>query len=239
MPDGACSRSSSFSARVCGAWSVARQSTLPSLRPASSAWASLWVRSGGATLYTASKLRSASSVSSRWWGQTSQVTFTPCALAALTSSRARAVERCWMCSRPPVMRQISMSRAMRAASAAAGLPGSPSASLTGPSFITPPARRPASSACTLTTLPSECAYSRPSRSVRAFSLVRPSSVNTAAPASASRPSSASCSPSCPRVRAAAGRRRARPSAAAFSIRARTMAGSSTTGEVLGMETTVP
>ena len=45
-------------------------------------------------------MRSRSSVSVKWWGQASAVTLTPRRLPSRTSSTERAVEMCWMCSRP-------------------------------------------------------------------------------------------------------------------------------------------
>jgi uncharacterized protein (DUF2236 family) len=54
IPGGASSKGCSFASGVCGAWSVAMQSMVPSARPALTAATSAGVRSGGFTLNTAS-----------------------------------------------------------------------------------------------------------------------------------------------------------------------------------------
>ena len=66
------------------------------------------------------------------------MTRTPRRLPSRTSSTERAVEMCWMCSRPPVISARRMSRATMMSSAAAGMPPRPSRIDSNPSFITPP-----------------------------------------------------------------------------------------------------
>ena len=126
MPNGARSSSRIFFSGACGAWSVAMISIVPSLRPPITASTSLQVRSGGFILKLESNVRSRSSVSVKWCGQASAVTLTPRRLPSRTSSTERAVEMCWMCSRPPVISARRMSRATMMSSAAAGMPPSPS-----------------------------------------------------------------------------------------------------------------
>ena len=101
MPIGASSKGTSFSSRACGAWSVAMQSIVPSFRPAISAWRSASERSGGFIFSRVSRRSSnAVSMSVRWCGLTSQVIFTPRALASATASTDSRALRCWMWMRP-------------------------------------------------------------------------------------------------------------------------------------------
>ncbi len=95
MPNGARLNSTSFSSAWWGAWSLAMASTVPSASPARSACRSASERSGGFILVLVEKPVSAtaSSVSSRWCGVTSQVTGRPRALPLRTSSRQPAVDR--------------------------------------------------------------------------------------------------------------------------------------------------
>jgi hypothetical protein len=129
---------------------VVRAEAIDRAIPSSNASQSVCVRKGGATFKSGlQKNRSVSSIESvrvKWCGPTSHVTLTPRALASRTSCNPRAVLRCCTCSLAPVMAQISKSRAIRAASAAAGFPGNPSRSEVAPSFITPSPRNVASSA---------------------------------------------------------------------------------------------
>ena len=99
-PIAACSKGTSFSSEACGAWSVATQSIVPSASPSISAWRSSSVRSGGFILKRASRLRTSSSVSTRWWGEASQVTWTPAAFAERIASTEARAERCWTWIRP-------------------------------------------------------------------------------------------------------------------------------------------
>ena len=79
-----------------------------------------------------------SSVSSRWWGVTSEVTFAlPAALACRSSAMVPSVLMWARCSLPPVSAASSMSRATIVSSAAAGCPGRPSRLATQPSCRTP------------------------------------------------------------------------------------------------------
>ena len=62
----ACSKGTSFSSEAWGAWSVATQSIVPSRSPSISDWRSSSVRRGGFILKRESRLRTSSSVRSRW-----------------------------------------------------------------------------------------------------------------------------------------------------------------------------
>ncbi len=79
MPKGAVEHWTSFSSGWCGAWSLAMASTVPSTSPATRASTSADERSGGFILVAVEKVLRATSrsVSSRWCGDTSQVTSTP------------------------------------------------------------------------------------------------------------------------------------------------------------------
>ena len=63
MPNGAWSKGARFSSAVCGAWSVARQSSVPSAMAAMTAARSAAERSGGFILASVSYSPTASSVS--------------------------------------------------------------------------------------------------------------------------------------------------------------------------------
>ena len=76
-----------------GRWRCSRW--CPSRSPSISAWRSSSERSGGFILKRASRLRTASSVSARWCGVTSQVTGTPACLRRPTASTDSRAERCW------------------------------------------------------------------------------------------------------------------------------------------------
>ena len=125
IPFAARPNSTSLSTSVCGAWSVAIASAVPSSSAARHAAASAADRSGGFTrsddAYGAATIApvvaptgrrvashaqrrapaSHSSVSARWCGVTSQVTGRPAAFARRTRSSAPAVERWVRCSRAP------------------------------------------------------------------------------------------------------------------------------------------
>ena len=101
MPIGASSNGTSFSSWACGAWSVAMQSIVPSLRPAISAWRSSSERSGGFIFSRVSRVSSRiASVSVRWCGLASHVIRTPRAFASATASTDSRALRCWMWMRP-------------------------------------------------------------------------------------------------------------------------------------------
>ena len=80
IPGGAWSNGASFASWVCGAWSVAMQSIVPSARPARTAATSASVRSGGFTLNTGSYDAHSAWVSVKWWVVASQVTGRPAGL---------------------------------------------------------------------------------------------------------------------------------------------------------------
>src|SRR5204862_336504 len=76
-------------------WSVATQSIVPERSASISTWRSLSVRSGGFILKRlASSDWTASSVRQRWWGVTSQVTFTHAAFACSTAKTDSRAGRC-------------------------------------------------------------------------------------------------------------------------------------------------
>src|SRR5256885_6076230 len=158
-PLAAWSNSPSFSLTACGAWSVATQSIVPSASASISASVSRLLRRGGAIFMFASHERTASSVSSRWWGVTSAVTRTPRAFASRTSRTAPAVERCAMWTWAPVSSASTMSRATITSSAAAGMPGSPSSVDTTPSCMQPARDSVWSSAWLITGAPKGRVYS--------------------------------------------------------------------------------
>ena len=108
-------------------------------------------------------MRSRSSVRVKWCGQASAVTRTPRRFPSRTSSTERAVEMCWMCSRPPVISARRMSRATMMSSAAAGIPGRPSRIDSSPSFITPPTVSSGTWQCCMMTRSNILAYSRACR----------------------------------------------------------------------------
>ena len=159
MPNAARSNSPSFSASACGAWSVATQSMVPSASASTSASVSRLVRSGGAIFVFGSYVRTASSVSTRWWGVTSAVTRTPRALPSRTRRTAPAVERWAMCTCAPVSSARRMSRATITSSAAAGAPARPISVETTPSFIAKPRASVVSSAWLITGTPKGSVYS--------------------------------------------------------------------------------
>ena len=152
------------------------------------------VRRGGFILKFESKVRSRSSVRVKWWGQASAVTRTPRRLPSRTSSTERAVEMCWMWSRPPVISARRMSRATMMSSAAAGMPASPSRIDSKPSFITPPTVSSGTWQCCMIGRSNILAYSSARRIREAEATGAPSSVKATAPPATSWPSSASSSP---------------------------------------------
>ena len=204
MPKGAWSISRIFFSRAWGAWSVAMISIVPSLSPPMTASTSLQVRSGGFILKLESNDRSSSSVSVKWCGQASAVTRTPRRWPSRTSSTERAVEMCWMCSRPPVISARRMSRATMMSSAAAGMPARPSRIDSNPSFITPPTVSSGTWQCCMITRSNILAYSSARRISAAEATGAPSSVKATAPPATSWPSSASSSPLRPLLTAPTG-----------------------------------
>ncbi len=102
---------------------------------------------------------------------------------------------------PPVSCARAQSRAAMIASAAFGYPLRPSFAETGPSFITKPRVRVASSQCERIGFPNIFEYSSARRISSEFRIGIPSSENATAPASAIFPSSASSSPLRPFVTA--------------------------------------
>ena len=132
-------------------------------------------------------MRSRSSVSVKWWGQASAVTLTPRRLPSRTSSTERAVEMCWMCSRPPVISARRMSRATMMSSAAAGMPASPSRIDSKPSFMTPPTVSSGTWQCCMITRSNILEYSRARRIRAAEATGAPSSVKATAPPATSWP----------------------------------------------------
>ena len=137
IPFAASPNSTSLSTSVCGAWSVAIASAVPSSSASRHAAASAGDRSGGLTrsdgrvrrrddraapsahgspLASHAQRRapaSHSSVSARWCGVTSQVTGRPAAFARRTRSSAPAVERCVRWRRAPRARRGRRRRGSR------------------------------------------------------------------------------------------------------------------------------
>ena len=128
IPVAASPYSTSLATSVCGAWSVAMASIVPSDSPAARAAASAGGterrvdargrvvrpglgsgrRSRGPSIACQAQRRSPAtqpSWSTRWCGVTSQVTARPRALAARTRSTAAAVERCVRCRRGAASRR--------------------------------------------------------------------------------------------------------------------------------------
>ena len=105
-------------------------------------------------------------MSVKWWGQASAVTLTPRRLPSRTSSTERAVEMCWMCSRPRVISASRMSRATMMSSAASGMPARPSRIDSKPSFMTPPTVSSGTWQCCMITRSNILEYSR-ARRIRA------------------------------------------------------------------------
>ena len=97
----------SFSAAVCGAWSLAKQSITSRL--SHSAWRSAGVASGGRTVPRPPG-RSAA-VRNRWCGVTSQVTGRPCCLAARTSRISSRVATWQTCRARPASAAARMAAA--------------------------------------------------------------------------------------------------------------------------------
>src|SRR5690606_16516636 len=178
-------------------------------------------------------------VSVRCWGVTSPVTGAPLAFSQVATSSPRRELTCARWTRAPVRRATSPSRKIITASAASGLPGRPRRWLTAPSCMTPPSRNEGSSECVCTTSPSSAAYSQALRNRRESATGTPSSVTITAPAARSAAMSVSSSPLRPLLIAAAGRSLAPATRAARATRSATMPGSSTTGSVFAIDTTVP
>ncbi len=159
MPIAAAAHSQSLSSSGCGAWSVATASIVPSASASRSAATSSAVRSGGLTLKSGSYVVASSSVSSRWCGVTSAVTFQPFDFAQRRISTDPAVETWQTCSREPTCAASSTSRAMIASSATAGQPCRPSTPESSPSFICAPSVSRGSCACWATTPSNALTYS--------------------------------------------------------------------------------
>ena len=134
----------------------------------------------------------------------SPVTGRPSRCAARISSTVPAQEMCWMWRAQPVSRQRAMSRRTASVSASGGMTGRLNFRATGQSRITPPPSSDGTTACCITGLPSAAARRIASRITFSSATKEPSSVNAAAPASASRSRSATSRPSRPFVMQAAG-----------------------------------
>ena len=173
IPLAASPNSTALSTCVCGAWSVAMASAVPSRSAARQAAASPGVRRGGLTrsddaygcptsapsahgssLASHAQRRAPathSSQSARWWGVMSQVTGNPSAFARRTRSSAPAVDRWVRCNRAPGTSRMTSastarSRATADPSAADGQPRRPSTVATYPSCASAPAVSDESSA---------------------------------------------------------------------------------------------
>ncbi len=165
---------------------------------------------------------------------TSAVTRIPRFLPRRTESSDAAAERWATCTRPPVSSASRTSRSTIIASPADGAPRRPSSVATGPSFMHAPSCSVGSSQWSITTSSQPFAYSSARRIMRALATGLPSSETATQPASRRSPSSASCSPCCPRVIAPIGYTRTAPSARALSRIARVIPALSLTGSVLGI-----
>src|SRR5882672_4206844 len=161
----------------------------------------------------------------------------PRALARRMISTERAALTCATCTRPPVSSARSASRATITDSAASGIPLRPMRVETQPSCMTPDPFRSGSSACWITGILSSRVSSSARRMISAFRTGFPSSEIATAPASTRSSISVSCSPSWPRVTAAIGKTRARPTSRARRTTYSTRGRSSRGGSVFGMQAT--
>ena len=196
-----------FSSGVCGAWSVAIMSIVPSISASHSGW--LWraSRTGGFTRRMPPRRSMSAVLSSRYCGQVSTVTSTPRALAARSRNSESAALWCAMCTRAPVHSASVSTRPMASISATAGRAARCACASMRPASCSCFWRRAMIdefSACTTVRTPSGARISKPSSSApslgagrlpkvlptKALKLVAPPSSRSSSRCTVSSPSSA-------------------------------------------------